>query len=156
MSNRDIVLAALVAAHSDGGDVESRDARAAKYARKFATQVSEQSAISKAVDGVANAKVFTGIIEKVSLEKTSTRGIITLKTKVSKFHPDGLETVRTERTDTDPSVLDDMRHMRDDLMGHRVVVWVEMETYNEGATKVRILRHFEDLGLPREEGDSAA
>ena len=33
------------------------------------------------------------------------------------------------------------------LVGHRVLLWVEVAVMNGGAGKVRVIRHVEDLGV---------
>lgn len=99
-------------------------------------------------------KTFPGTVVSVDKEASSTRGLVTLATRPSQHHPDGREQVRTERTDTGVG-LSMARRLRS-LVGHRVLVWVEVEEYDGG--KVRVVRHAEDLGLDhsRSEGQTRA
>jgi hypothetical protein len=141
-----IVLAAVSAV---GPTTEAPDETwSAQVARKSAEiyllAYGDRSPAVRAINGVRNAKVFTGTILDVSKEATSTRGIVKLKTRPTSFHPDGIETARTERTD-EPSGRVMARALRA-VTGHRVVIWVEVEDINGGSGKVRMVRHFEDLG----------
>jgi hypothetical protein len=58
--------------------------------------------------------------------------------------PEGLEAIRTERTD----VLDGLLLAKEatSLIGHRVVVYKINEPIKGGTLKVRVLRHMTDLG----------
>ena len=143
--NKDIILAAVAAA---GVKDDGFEGRVIENAKAFTAMMSEQSRVNKVIDSVKNAKTFTGIVESIVMEQTSKRGVLTLKTKPSEYHPDGLETVRTERSDSDDSVLPMMRRLRD-LKGSRVLVWVEVQ--NAGTKKVRVLQHFEAIGSPEDE-----
>lgn len=102
----------------------------------------DDSEVSKALEDMDACKVFDGVIEKVEAETTSTRGLITLATAVSKWSPDGKEQVRTERTDNAAGKL--MARTLHDLIGHRVRLWVEVVTTTKGSA--RIVRHAKDLG----------
>lgn len=146
--NTAIIIASAIAAAGDK-NAPDYEARVKAKITEIAVAINDQSYI-ETVEGVLNAKVFTGIVDSMVLEQTSKRGILTLITKPSSFHPDGKETVRTERTDFDASVLPLMRHIRDNLKGHKVAVWVEMQQSADGTRKFRVLRHIKDLGLPNE------
>lgn len=104
------------------------------------------SSLSKVVNAVAEAKVFTGTVLGCKKESSSTRGIVTLKTRVSDHHPDGTEVARTERTDN-PAGKAMAQMFRNDLVGHKVVVWVQVEQMAGSTNKVRVIRHVEDLGV---------
>lgn len=147
-----IILAAATAALPKDDGYEDR---LRTNIAEFAAMANDES-YTKIVQQIADSKVFTGIVLGIQKENSSTRGIVTLKTKVSNFHPNGQETVRTERTDSSPATLALCKHIKDNLIGHKVAVWVEIETYNEGAGKVRVLRHIKDLGPASEEELAAA
>ena len=84
-----------------------------------------------------------------------------MKTKPSKHAPEGVEKARTDRTDTyEGKVM--ARHLRDNLTGHRVMLWIYLEEFEgkEGAAKMRLVKHVEDLGedaevMARIKGDAA-
>lgn len=147
-SKAQIVLAAINAVGPDRGDPENPWAAqvAQKSAEIAVMAYGDRSAAVKAIDGVVgpNTKVFTATVVDVVKESSSTRGLVTLKTKPSNFHPDGVEQARTERTD-DPSGRAMARALRA-VKGHRVAIWIEVEEINGGTGKVRVIRHFEDLG----------
>lgn len=146
-NNTAIIIASAIAA---AGEKDSGyEARVKSKITEIAVAINDQSYIDT-VKGVLEAKVFTGVVESMVLEETSKRGVLTLITQPSSFHPDGKETVRTERTDFDASVLPMMRHIRDNLKGHKVAVWIEMQPSADNTRKFRVLRHIKDLGVPAE------
>jgi hypothetical protein len=118
----------------------------------------DRSPAVKALNGVTgpDTKVFTASVLDVVKEQSSTRGLVTLKTKVTDRNPDGTEKVRTERTD-DPMGLAMARKLKA-VIGHRVVVFVEVEPIpnHPQGHKVRVIRHFEDLGPDSELSQAAA
>jgi hypothetical protein len=89
-----------------------------------------------AAAGVAGARQdgAAGVVQVVK-ERSSTRGLVTLRARPSQFHPDGIEHARTERTDG-PEGLPMARTLRG-LTGHRVALWIEEQTTGNGAWKVR-------------------
>lgn len=151
-----IILAAVNAAGTRDEDEApaAYEARVSAEARRITVMTGPTSTISRAIESIEKAKVFPAVIDSVKREASSTRGIVTLKAKPSKFHEDGIETVRTERTDNPEGVA--MVRALKPLIGHRVLVWVELESVNDGASKVRVLRHVEDLGLARGEAEENA
>ena len=58
--------------------------------------------------------------------------------------PEGLEAIRTERTDVIDGLL--LAKEATSLVGHRVVVYKINEPIKNGTLKVRVLRHLTDLG----------
>lgn len=137
-----IIIAAIGAA---GNNDDGFQSRVAENAAAFTAMLSETSTINKIISGVANSKVFSATLFGIKKEQSSTRGKATLKTKPSKFHEDGIEEARTERTDTAIGLA--MARRLRGLVGHRVLLWVEVEEINGGASKVRVIRHVEDLGV---------
>lgn len=149
-----IVLAAISAAGPvTEGDQSEWTVRVHDMAARIATMCSPSSSVSKVVNGVADSKVFTATVIGITKESSSTRGLVTLKTRPSKFHEDGVEQARTERTDS--AVGKAMARRIRALVGHRVVLWVEVETVGDGASKVRVVRWVEDLGLAAQDDESS-
>ncbi len=127
-------------------------AAVAQKAAEIAAMCVDGSAQVKAIESIFNSKVFPATILAVTKERSSTRGLVKLGTRSSVHHPDGIEEARTERTDN-PSGLAMARKLRA-LVGHKVLLWVEVEAIGDGARKVRVVRHVEDRG-PAEEHDTA-
>ncbi|MEH0110587.1 hypothetical protein V6N00_12825 [Tersicoccus sp. MR15.9] len=119
--------------------------------KQITVLLNDQSSASKIVDMIHNAKPVMGVLLYVTKEASSTRGFIGLKTRESKWAKDGIETARTERTDTSPEALEFCRQLRA-LIGHRVLVRIDMQEYDGG--KLRVAQHVEDLG-PAKDFDPA-
>lgn len=148
-TTEDIVLAAVGSIEPKSAEESDRDyqMRVSQQAVALSIMTGENSPVSKAIARINNCKVFTATIEKVVKEKSSTRGKVSLRTKPSKWNDEGREEARTERTDNPEGLA--MAKRLTELKGHRVLLWVEVEEYDGG--KVRVVRHVEDLGEPREE-----
>ena len=121
----------------------------------------EGSKVSKLVNGMANSKTFFGTVLSVDKEISSTRGIVKLKTRPSKFHPDGVEDARTDRTGTKeaPEGGRELARLLQSLVGHRVQLWVELEVpanAEPGSKGFRVIRHVKDLGIDKEYAADAA
>jgi len=145
---RQVILAAVSATGPDNGPDErglSWPLRVAENAARITAMLDPRSEVSRAIGQVEMAKVFPATVVEVRREASSTRALVTLRTKVSDRHPDGLETARSERTD-DPLGLAMARRLTA-LRGHRVMLWVELEQMGANADRrVRVVRHVEDLG----------
>lgn len=142
-----VVAAAVTAAGPVGDNPAAWQARVQQNAVSIAVMASEKHEIAKAIEAIEESKVFTGTVVGVKKEKSSTRGVITLFTGTDRARegvPEGCEQVRTERTDN-PNGMAMAMSVRE-MVGQRVKVWVEVEEYNNGAGKVRVLRHFEAQG----------
>jgi len=146
---RQVILAAVAATGPDNGPDErglTWPQRVAESAGRIAAMLDPHSEVSRAIGQVEMAKVFPATVVDVRREASSTRAIVTLRTKVSDRHPDGVETARSERTD-DPLGLAMARRLTA-LRGHRVMLWVELQQMSTNTDRrVRIIRHVEDLGL---------
>jgi len=142
-----IILAAVAAVGPDEGD-GTWVAQVEQKAAQVATLTSPDSSVAKTVNAVLAAKVFVGTVLSVKKEATSTRGLVIMKTRESQHHPSGCESARTDRTDNPSGRL--MAKRLQALTFHRVRVWVEVEEINNGASKVRVIRHVEDLGLDKD------
>lgn len=137
-------------------DVAAWDQAVKANARDIRVMTSPRSKITRQLNGLGKAldensnegKVFTGTVVKVSREQSSTRGVVVIYTgtdQAVKDLPAGYEQVRTDRTDDpDGKALARQAQL---LTGHRVTVFIELEAIRNGQTKVRVLRHIEDLGL---------
>lgn len=140
-----IVLTAVTAAGpADPTDPAGWQARVADMAAAITAACQPGSQISKVVEQVAASKTFVASIVKVTKEQSSTRGVVTLRTTPNEHHPDGTETARTERTDNPVGRSMARRLVR--LVGHRALLWVEVEPMANGTRKSRVIRHVEDLG----------
>lgn len=120
-------------------------------AMQILTMGSEGSQFARTLDVVATAhnrdykgsKAFSAVIKGVELEKSSRRLVVTLRANGA----DEDEFVRTDRTDTGRGAM--MAREANALVGHRAMVYIEMEETSAGR-KVRILRHLSDLGPNQE------
>ena len=129
------------------------DALTARSAAVITAAIDPKSTLARLIDAVHGSKVFTAVITEVVREPSSTRGLVTLRTRPSQFHPDGIEQARTERTDSPDGLL--MARTLRGLTGHRVALWIEEQTTGDGARKVRIVQHVKDLGLADDDGDTS-
>ena len=150
-----IVLAAFSAAGpADPTDFAKWQTRVADMAAVITVACQPGSTISKVIEQVSASKTFVASIVKVEKEERTTRGIVTLRTKPSELNPEGVETARTERTDN-PIGLSMARRLSK-LVGHKVLLRVEVEPIANGARKSRVIRYVEDFGLDPELALAAA
>lgn len=140
-----VVIAAIGAAGPVGDDSAEWNGRVLELAGQITAMCSPTSDVQKVIDSVNDSKVFTATLLSIKKEATSTRGLLTLGTRVSEHSPDGTEQARTERTDT-PLGMAMARRCRA-LVGHKVAVWIEVQTMSKSTNKVRVITHIEDLGL---------
>jgi hypothetical protein len=131
------------------GSTSSHPEWSARLKRNFLRvrmMMEDNSPLVDSLDVLDRCRIFDANVVSVELEEKSTRGIVTLKSAPSTFHPDGMEQVRTERTDSEDGKL--MAHELYSLIGHRVRVWVEKVTFKNGSNtgEVRIVRFVQDLG----------
>jgi len=142
-----IILAAVAATGPDVANDNSGlswTQRVAETASRVTAMLGEQSEVSRAIAQVEAAKTFPATVVSIRKENSSTRGVVTLRTRPSDRHPDGCEEARTERTDQPLGRA--MAKRLTALRGHRVMVWIEVEQIN-GDRKVRVVRWVEDLGV---------
>lgn len=137
-----VILAAVGAAGPKGEDAADWNARVRDNAVGIAVMLGENSSVSKALEKfLAAGKPFPATILGGRKEQTSTRVVVRIRNK------DGEEEeIRTDRTDTPEGLA--MANIVKGLVGHRVLIWKELEEMGGGTNgrKVRILRHVEDLG----------
>ncbi|MCC3292850.1 hypothetical protein [Arthrobacter sp. zg-Y1110] len=142
----EIILAAVNMTGPVGEDLVDWNTRLRANTKKLTILLGENSNLAKTIEMVQGCKVFSGTVLHVAKEASSKRGFVGLKTTPSKFNEDGVESVRTEITENNPEALEFCRQIRS-LEGHRVLVWVEMQTNEDATRKFRILQHIEDLGI---------
>src|SRR5690606_867369 len=102
--------------------------------------MSDGSRLYKTVEGI---KVYSAVVDAIQKEKKSTRGLVTLKVKPSTYAKDGIEQVRTERTDRPDGLA--MAKKIKGLIGHKVLIFKEIEVMANG-NKSAVIRHVKDLG----------
>lgn len=142
-----IILAAIAAAGPvEDGNVAAWNTKVATAAASITAMCDAKSRLAKVIDGVSNSKVFTGTVLGITREESSTRGLVKLKTRPSENHPDGIEDARTERTDTDMGIAM-ARKIREELLGHKIAVWIENQPLGSSGKTVRVIQHVEDLGV---------
>lgn len=112
---------------------------------------SDRSPIAQRIGVVESAKVFSATIMSVRREHASTRGYIILHTGTtheSQDVPLGYEVIRTDRTDTTIG-LNMARRVRG-LIGHKVLVWMDLEAHTSSTKKTRVIKHIEPLRVDHE------
>ena len=146
MENTDqIIIAAITASGPQGDDLDAWRLRVLENAATFVAMLSPTSDVSKIIASVSGSKVFPATVLAIKKEDSSTRGLVTLKTRVDEKHaPDGTEQARTERSDS-PIGLAMARKLRA-LRYHKVLVWIDVQTMTNSTNKVRVISHVEDLG----------
>lgn len=141
-----IILGAVGAAGPRGDDAAEWTARVRENAVSIAVMLGENSSVSQALDKfLAAGKPFPVTILGGKREQTSTRVLVRFMSKEGE-----VETIRTDRTDTPEGLA--MANTVRALVGHKVLIWKELEEMGGGANgrKVRVLRHVEDLGADPE------
>jgi hypothetical protein len=135
-----IILAAVGSAGPVGEDKAHWNSLVRDQAVTIAVMLGENSSVSQALEKFGNAdKPFPATILGGKKETSSTRVVVNFSNK------DGeTESIRTDRTDSPEGLA--MANLVKGLVGHKVMIWKEIETYNNGQGKVRVLRHIEDLG----------
>lgn len=149
-----IVAAAAVAAGPVGDQPDVWSLRVSELAQKIAAMSSQVSPTGRAVGSILAAETYVGTILEVTREQSSTRPVVRVAVRPSKYAPDGVETIRGERTDN-PVGLAFARRLRS-LVGHRVMLWKEKERSEDGSTAYKTLRWVEDLGEDRSVANGAA
>lgn len=143
-TTQQIILGAINTTGPNDGTTEDWDVRFDQNLRTITAMIGEGSKAYKTVQMMGEAKKFKGTILGVKAEKTSRRGLVFLYTKPSDFHPDGVESARTEQVDRPEAKA--LYEQLKSLVGHRVLVFVEMQASDNGGKKFRIIQHIQDLG----------
>lgn len=144
MTNIEDVIKLAIQAAGAADDLIVWKSRINALIPEIMVMLGERSPQRKAAERLAEASVFTGDYLGYEYEESSTRCIVKLFTGESKDHPDGIERIRTDRTDSSPGKM--MRRKLDNLpSGCRVAAWKVMETAGQN-TKVRVLGHIDYIG----------
>jgi hypothetical protein len=144
-TKQSIILGAVGMTGAMGDSSAEWDARFMSNVKRITTLLSDGSAAAKTIDMLSEAKKFVGTICYVGKEKTSKRGFVVIKTGTDRDEH-GLETVRTEIVEGNESVNAFAKDLRENMIGHRVLLYVEMQTGKTADKKFRILQYVEDLG----------
>lgn len=145
-TRNNIILGAVSMAGPVGDSSSEWDARVIANAKRLTTMLSDGSNVSKTIQTLDEAKKFVGTLVYVGKEQTSKRGFVVVKTGTDRDEH-GLETVRTEIVEGNESVKAFAKDLRENLVGHRVLLYVEMQTGKTPDKKFRILQHVDDLGV---------
>ena len=136
-----VILAAVGSAGPVGDDKAEWSAKVRAQAVTIAVMLGEQSSVAQALNAFGRSeKPFPATILGGRKEVSSTRVVVRFNNK------DGeQEEIRTDRTDGPEGLA--MANIVRGLVGHKVLIWKEIEEYNGGKGKVRVLRHIEDWGV---------
>ena len=144
-----IILGAVGMSGEVGDDASAFEARVKANAKRLTGMLSEHSPVAKTIDMIDEAKKFPATILYVGKEPKTNRAFVVIKTKPTDDNPDGIETARTEIVDwagKSGEAYDFAKQTRDNLTGHRVFVYIDLQIAKNTGRKVRILQHVEDLG----------
>lgn len=141
--NRAVIAAAIAAAGPKGDNEGAWKGRINAAIPHVVSMLNEGSRQWRIAEEVLNAQVFTAIYRGYEVEESSKRCVVTIETQVSKRYPEGLEPIRSHRTDNAQGK--EMQRRLDQLSdGDSILVFKAMESIND-ETKVRVLVHFEKL-----------
>jgi hypothetical protein len=144
-TKENIIVAAVIASGPQGDDPGEWRTRLGATIASITAMMDPDSDAMRIIDSVAGAKIFPATIVKVEKEKSSTRGLVSLKTRPSDRNPDGVESARTERTDSERGRA--MARRLRALIGHKVLVYIDLQKMASGSSTVRVIAHVEDLGV---------
>jgi len=141
-STANAILAGILMTGPRDPEVDPREweARVLENTLDAQSLMSDGSRLYKTVEGI---KVYSAVVDAIQKEKKSTRGLVTLKVKPSTYAKDGIEQVRTERTDRPDGLA--MAKKIKGLIGHKVLIFKEIEVMANG-NKSAVIRHVKDLG----------
>lgn len=143
-----IILAAVGAAGPGAGDdqIVQQVSRITGFLQEGSAALNAFERMAKRAENTTQVKGFQGDVLHVDLENSSNRPVVFLRTAPSEHHPDGIEMVRMDRTDSaDGGSVKALAKRATGLIGHRVGVSVAIEKAN--GKNVRILRSIEDRGV---------
>lgn len=149
MENQDIIPSIVVAAVAAAGPKGSNDAawkaKINDAIPHIAAMIHDGTRQWRIAEEVLDASVFVATYIDHEIEESSTRAVVHIDTgKPTKNYPDGIEPIRTHRTDNAQGR--SMKARLDKLeRGDEIVVWKALEAMGDGADaqKVRVLVHFE-------------
>jgi len=142
-----VIAAAVAAAGPMGNNPGAWKGKINNAIPAVAAMMHETTRQWRIAEEVLGASVFHATYVSHEIEESSTRVVVQIDTgKATKNYPDGIEPIRSNRTDNAQG-----RHMLERLErlepGQEMMVWKAMESMGEGAdaNKVRVLVHFEPL-----------
>lgn len=116
-----------------------------RSAKDIIMDLDENSDLYRKLTLLVECKKFVGTLLVAEVEERSTRGFIGLATKGgSKFNQEGVDTLRTDRTDASREA-QELIESAQSMIGHRVLVYMTYEETAKG-DKVRVLLALKDLG----------
>jgi len=140
-----VIAAAIAAAGPKGTNEAAWRATVNDAIPHVVSMMDDGSRQWKIAEEVMGAAVFVATYVDHKVEESSTRVVVHIDTgKATKNYPDGIEPIRTHRTDNAQGR--SMKERLDKLTkGDEIVVWKAMESMGDGAdaNKVRVLVHFE-------------
>jgi hypothetical protein len=154
-----VIVAAAIAAAGNMNSSVAWQHRVNSLIAPVGAMFGERSRQMQRALGMLNATVFTAQLAGFKIEESSTRLIVDLVHPVDKDHPDGLQHIRTERTDTAPgkAMAEKIGHAKS---GDTLLCWKVLEEIASGPNAGRnasVLYHIEVLpdrkdSTPRAEG----
>jgi len=140
-----IIVAAIAAAGPKGSNEAAWKGKINDAIPHIASMIHDGGRQWKIAEEVLNASVFVATYVGHEVEQSSTRVVVHIDTgKSTKNYPDGIEPIRTHRTDNAQGR--NMKRRLDTLQkGDEIVVWKALESVGDGsdAHKVRVLVHYE-------------
>lgn len=138
-----IIAAAVAAAGPKGSNEGQWKAKVNDAIPHIASMIHDGSRQWNIAAEVLNAAVFVATYVDHKVEESSTRVLVHIDTgKATKNYPDGIEPIRTHRTDNAQGR--SMKERLDKLSaGDEMVVWKSIEASDDGNEKYRVLVHFE-------------
>jgi len=153
-----ITLAAITAAGpgASDADIAGQVVRICGFMETGSPVLSAFGRAKKRAESTSGTGVIDGTVVYVDLEETSKRVFVVLKTTPSNDYPDGLEPIRTDRTDS-RDYADAVRALTTEangLIGHRVLANKRLEKQSDGGGRdIRVLTALQDRGLDPDCGD---
>ena len=138
-----VIMAAIAAAGDSKGNEAAWKGRINQAIPHVAAMMGEKSRQRRIAEEVLDAQVFVATYRGYEVEASSTRCVVQLQTQPSQRRPDGIEPIRSHRTDNAQGkhMMERLNDLKD---GDDILVWKAMES-TSADTKVRILVHFEKL-----------
>ncbi len=136
---RQVVLAAI---NMSGNRGTGWAAKLRENILEVGKALSDGSRQLELAERILNANTFRAILERIEVEESSTRAVLHLSTEPSKWHLDGRETLRTERTD---GAVGKAQHAKaSSMIGAPVMVWLFHDVKDD--VKYRVLLDIQQLG----------
>lgn len=142
-----VIFKAIESAGPVGEDSAAWQNKVIETASRITAMLSERSQVSRVIEAIEGSKVFHATVTELKLEKSSQRVLVTLATRPSDNNPDGIEVARTERIDNSLGL--SMANRLKAIKGHKVLLWVENQQMASSNKSVRVITHFEDLGVDK-------